>query len=136
MEKKLNVKLDVSNVVQSEHDTNFNICRERLKPFKSRSKIWRDYSVNAALSFTDLSLDFVYLDARHDYRSVAMDVRVWWPKVKRGGILAGHDYKNSFVRKNLVEVKTAVDNFALEYGLEVLSTTEDNLPSWYIIKAA
>ncbi len=61
------------------------------------------------------------------------DLTAWYPKIKCGGILAGHDYKNSFVRKNLVEVKRAVDKFC--YGREkVHKTLDDSLPSWYIQK--
>jgi hypothetical protein len=132
--EQVGVKLDVSNCTQSEHNENLAICRERLKPFKSRSTILREYSVPASARFIANSLDFVYIDARHDYRSVSEDLRAWWPKVAVGGVFSGHDYKNSFVRGNLVEVKRAVDNFAYEFGLVVNTTTDDNLPTWYIIK--
>jgi hypothetical protein len=40
----------------------------------------------------DASLDYVYVDARHDYCGVKEDLEAWWPKLRRGGILAGHDY--------------------------------------------
>ena len=127
------VKLDVSNLTQVQYDINFMICKERLRSFGPRSKMLRMFSVDAAKTFADKSLDFVYLDARHDYRSVDEDLRTWWPKMKPNGMFAGHDYKDSFVRNNLVEVKRAVDNFAYEFGLKVNSTSDDNLPSWYII---
>lgn len=133
--EQVKAKLDVSNVAQIDHNINLMICKERLRGFGNRSNIMRMFSVEAAKKFGDTDLDFVYLDARHDYRSVDEDLRAWWPKVKRGGILSGHDYKNSFVRNNLVEVKRAVDNFCFEHGLGLpKTTTEDNLPSWYIIK--
>lgn len=48
-------------------------------------------SVEAARDFADESLDFVMIDASHDFRSVRADVRAWYPKVKRGGLLAGDD---------------------------------------------
>lgn len=127
------VRLDVSNADQLEQNENFALCRERLREFKLRSCIIRKTSVDAAKIVSD-ELDFVYLDARHDYRSVMEDLKTWWPKIKGGGMLAGHDYKNSFVRKNLVEVKRAVDNFAFELGLTVNVTTDDNLPTWYVFK--
>jgi len=38
------------------------------------------------------SLDFVFLDAAHDYENVKNDIKMWRNKVKEGGILAGHDY--------------------------------------------
>lgn len=49
-------------------------------------------SVEAAKQFEDRSLDFVYIDARHDYKNVLADIRAWHPKVKIGGWITGHDY--------------------------------------------
>lgn len=49
-------------------------------------------SIEAASSFEDGSLDFVYIDADHRYESVKRDIKAWLPKVRKGGILAGHDY--------------------------------------------
>lgn len=37
-------------------------------------------------------LDFVYLDGDHSYEAVKADIRAWWPLIKSGGILAGHDW--------------------------------------------
>jgi hypothetical protein len=42
--------------------------------------------------FADDSLDFVYIDACHRYKKVKQDILAWLPKVKNGGVLAGHDY--------------------------------------------
>ncbi|HKG61482.1 MAG TPA: class I SAM-dependent methyltransferase [Pyrinomonadaceae bacterium] len=49
-------------------------------------------SVSAARLFSDSSLDWVHLDARHDYASVKADIEAWLPKVKAGGWLSGDDY--------------------------------------------
>lgn len=40
----------------------------------------------------DRSLDFVYIDANHDYLSVMNDIDFWLPKVKMGGAIGGHDF--------------------------------------------
>lgn len=48
-------------------------------------------SVEAASRYADASLDFVWIDASHDTQSVHDDLEAWYPKVKPGGILAGHD---------------------------------------------
>lgn len=42
--------------------------------------------------FPDNSFDFIYVDARHDYLGVLEDLSKWWPKLRVGGIMAGHDY--------------------------------------------
>ena len=49
-------------------------------------------SVRASRLFTDESVAWVHLDARHDYVSVCEDIDAWRPKVRRGGWLTGDDY--------------------------------------------
>jgi len=52
----------------------------------------RKPSIEAANQFQDHSLDFVFIDASHEYEDVKNDIKAWLPKVKKNGILAGHDY--------------------------------------------
>jgi predicted O-methyltransferase YrrM len=49
-------------------------------------------SEDAVKSFDDETFDVVYIDADHSYESVKRDIASWRPKVKRGGVLCGHDY--------------------------------------------
>jgi hypothetical protein len=49
-------------------------------------------STATAARFADESLDFVYIDACHEYRKVKSDIRAWRAKVRSGGLLAGHDF--------------------------------------------
>jgi hypothetical protein len=49
-------------------------------------------SLDAALDIPDESLDFVYIDANHSEPYVSQDINAWTPKVRKGGIVAGHDY--------------------------------------------
>jgi len=60
--------------------------------------------VIASKLYTDNSIDFIYIDASHDYENVKNDLIHWYPKVKIGGVIAGHDYYRE-------EVKRAVDEF-------------------------
>jgi glycosyltransferase involved in cell wall biosynthesis len=60
----------------------------------------------AADLFADDSIDFAFIDAAHDYHNVRTDLQAWWPKVRPGGMLAGHDYTNSHP-----DVICAVDAF-------------------------
>lgn len=66
-------------------------------------------SLKAASLFLPEALDFCFIDADHSYESVMADLRAWWPKVKPGGTLAGHDYRGS--APWLVGVTPAVHEF-------------------------
>lgn len=59
-----------------------------------RAKIIRKSSLEAAKDFEDGSLDFVFIDADHTYDATKADIAAWGPKVKKGGLLCGHDYEN------------------------------------------
>jgi hypothetical protein len=63
-------------------------------------------SLAASRLFGDASVDWVHLDARHDYGSVKADIQAWLPKVKRGGWLSGDDYD----QLKWPEVVTAVND--------------------------
>lgn len=52
----------------------------------------RTTSLEGAKLYADKSLDFVLIDAAHDYDNVKADILAWMPKVKDGGILAGDDW--------------------------------------------
>ncbi len=64
----------------------------------------RGLSSEVVNQFEDESLDVVFIDLTHTYESVKQDIKLWLPKVKKGGILAGHDYENDWP-----EVVKAVD---------------------------
>lgn len=52
-------------------------------------------TVDAAKLFADESLYFVFCDASHAYEPVLLDIKSWYPKVCRGGLMGGHDYEAS-----------------------------------------
>lgn len=54
--------------------------------------VLRGESVDIAKQVQDLSLDWVYLDADHERKAVEADLAAWYPKVRPGGLVAGHDY--------------------------------------------
>lgn len=66
-------------------------------------------SIKASAYFSNETLDMVYLDGNHTYEAVLEDIRYWYPKVKLGGFLAGHDYKWAGVKKAILNSKLIVE---------------------------
>lgn len=66
------------------------ICN--MKPLEEYYFPLKISSVEASKKFKDNSLDFVFIDGSHEYEDVKQDILTWLPKVKDGGILAGHDF--------------------------------------------
>ena len=106
----------------------------KAKTYGTRAQVRRMTSVEAAPLFDDGFLDFVYIDANHMYDSVMNDLTVWWPKVRRGGLMAGHDYLQGMFDGVDYGVKKAVDIFASSIRHEVGVTMEESYPSWWIQK--
>jgi predicted O-methyltransferase YrrM len=128
---------DRTNVAQGEQELRYRETCGRLAQFGERSQVWRMKSREAAARIEDESLDFVYIDARHDEASVTEDLCLWWPKVRPGGVVAGHDYLDGARKGTLFGVKTAVDRFLAARGLAVaMVTADDKHPSWLAFKPA
>jgi len=77
-------------------------------------------SVEVSHLVKDESLDFVFLDANHFYKSVLADLNSWYSKIRTDGLMCGHDYNAKREREGgYWGVKKAVDEFAEMYGYKV-----------------
>lgn len=128
--------------------------------FEDRALMLRMKSNQASQLFADNSLDFVYIDANHKYEYVKNDIELWYPKIRKGGMLSGHDYihqlnwneppfaengkdkhiylwnnsdKDDIQYAGLFGVYPAVNEFANKNNYVVLHTDEW-LSSWYFFK--
>lgn len=70
----------------------YEIFKDNMRSLENYYSDLRMPSLQAAKLFEDDSLDFVFIDGSHEYVDVKNDINAWLPKVKMGGILAGHDY--------------------------------------------
>jgi len=88
---------------------------ELLQPHGARYHFKRDFSVRAANTIPYSSLDWIFIDASHDEKSVAEDLEAWFPKMKRPSLFMGHDYG----APGHDGVKLAVDKFLSRHGLKL-----------------
>ncbi len=116
------------HVTQEKLDAFYEETKERLKSFNC--EIIRKFGSEAVKDFEDESLDFVYLDANHNYESIKEDIELWKPKVRYGGILAGHDYVHIPRREGIYGVIKAVDELLPDRKI----WAGDKSPSWSWIK--
>ena len=83
----------ISDDNETHQNSRYQEALKNLKPFGSRVVILRADSFNASQLFAQASVSFVYVDADHSYVGAMQDMCFWWPKIRHGGVLAGHDYE-------------------------------------------
>ena len=88
---------------------------ETMKPYTNYEFIQK-ISMDAINDFEDESIDFVYIDANHEYNFVMEDIIGWTKKVKKGGIICGHDYKRGSSHRHM-RVVEAVNDYIKTTGL-------------------
>lgn len=119
-------------------------CYERMK---GRNCVMIEkFSEYGIKDVEDNSLDFVYLDADHSYDFVMQDIILWGRKLRKGGIMSGHDYyvdKKKLDRR--VKVTQAINDYTNVHGIKFYITSENHLadrtrlngdyyPSWFWVK--
>lgn len=127
---------------QKTFDRCFNDTKARLAPYPNYT-IVRKTSEEALKDFKDGSLDFVYIDANHDFPNFIFDLHHWSKKVKVGGIVSGHDYAIYSYKKHN-HVKRALEAYARSYRMIPLfivgayedhnGLIRDKYRSWFWVK--
>lgn len=143
---------DFANVNNKIQDNNYHSTLNSLDSWKEKIHVCRNYTSVCVNSYDDEYFDFIYVDARHDFKGVYDDMVAYWPKLKVGGILAGHDYVtqgdgpaqggqdwtinyDGTKDHTGTVVKGAVDKFAGENCRQVtVSYGEDSFWSWAMRK--
>lgn len=101
---------------------------EALRPFPHQ--MMKSTSVEAARQMADRSLDFAYIDGNHLREHVIADLKAWAPKVKTGGVLAGHDYRLKSP-KPFIQVVEAVNAYTEDHQISPWFVfAADKSPSW------
>ena len=102
------------HVSQEKLDGFYRDTLQRVAPYNC--EIIRDWSVEAAKKFSDHSLDFVFIDANHRLEEVINDIVAWEKKIRPGGIISGHDYRQ-FKRQTYSHVVEALGAYTYAYRI-------------------
>lgn len=98
-------------------------------------KICKGFSKDWAAQFEDEYFDWIYLDADHSKKAVLEDLNCWYPKLKKGGAISGHDFlPNPYEVTHYFGVDEAVKEFFGEEVQNVHLTNEQYYKSWVYFK--
>tara|TARA_B100000927_G_scaffold99332_1_gene80318 strand:+ start:3148 stop:3774 length:627 start_codon:yes stop_codon:yes gene_type:complete len=106
----------------------FNIVKNRFydQLKKDEVKIFRDDSISVVSNFNDNFFDWIYIDTDHSFNTTYKELITWKSKVKRNGIISGHDYMMGNWKKTYrYGVIEAVHKFCVEYSWEMVFLTID-----------
>ena len=101
----------LTRVPQKQMDHSFDVFTRDTKQYKDIIVLLKMFSSEAVKYIEDGSLDFLFIDGNHSYESVKEDIKLYLPKVKKGGLISGHDYG-----LQLSGVKEAVQESFLEFN--------------------
>ena len=130
---------------QDKANSRYEKSKRRLAKYPNVTLI-KEKSMDALGKFENESIDFVYIDGNHQFRYIADDIYEWWKKVKKGGVICGHDYAyfKSMSPCGGCQVREVVDAYALSFRTDfwVLGNrkrkkptdTRDHYRSWMFIK--
>lgn len=100
--------IDQCSVIVDEYYKNLRCLKKDVRHINKKS-------CDAVIDICDDSIDILYIDGGHTHDIVKRDLLDYYPKVKHGGVIGGHDYHDI----NHPDVKLAVDEFCEEFGLNV-----------------
>jgi hypothetical protein len=113
---------------QQKQDANYQTTCNRLKDYNAT--ILKKTSAQALADIADGSLDFVYIDGLHTFDSVMFDLIKWSAKVRKGGMIAGHDYYE-FYRYGVIE---AVNAYTRAHRVDAWYLTRELRATYFWVK--
>lgn len=116
-----------NNIIHMNLADHYNVLLAKYKNIP-KVRIIKSNTFEFLNSLDDYYLDLVYIDADHSYNAVKSDLELSLKKVKKNGMILGHDYTNS----KFPEVVKAVDEFCLEHSLKIDFLTKDGCPTFGI----
>jgi predicted O-methyltransferase YrrM len=101
---------DVAKLFNDNAENALNrLCRvvtnNLTEEFQNRFRLIRESSTQASIQFEDHQVDFIFIDGNHQKNSIKADLKVWWPKIKVGGVLVCDDYRWPSVAETIKKFK-------------------------------
>ena len=103
-------------------------AKKLLEPFKKNIK-WIKKKSEDFVTEIKTNIDFVYVDGNHDYQFVKKDIELYYPIIKSGGMMGGHDFYNGYAQTHNQVVK-AVTEFAISKDIQLYVEQ----PDWWFYK--
>ncbi|KKT72729.1 MAG: hypothetical protein UW68_C0027G0015 [Candidatus Collierbacteria bacterium GW2011_GWB1_44_6] len=119
---------------QERYNRIYNQAVERLAPYNCHLvKKWSEDAVN---DFEDESLDFIFIDGNHDFEHCTKDIENWSKKVRKGGIISGHDFFSCRENNLIIQVEEAVTGWTKEHAINpwFVLTKDTKSPTWMWVK--
>ena len=99
-----------------------------LEPFEEKVQ-WVKKMSDDAVKVIHEPLDFVYVDGNHDYEFIKNDIENYFPLLKKGGVMGGHDFYNGFAKTHN-GVINAVTQFSVSKNIQLFVEQ----PDWWLYK--
>jgi len=114
----------MANRLQKIGNIQLKEATKRLSKYRNKTVFIRKYSDEAINDIPD-NVDFVYIDANHDYSYVKKDIELYYKKIKKGGVIGGHDFST-----DTPGVCKAILEFVDKNNLKLMGADRD----WWFIK--
>jgi hypothetical protein len=120
---------DGNNIVWTSLESEY----ENLKKTYSDNKVvtlHKGYSQDILETFPNEYFDYIYIDGDHSYEGVKKDLIISFKKIKKDGLICGHDYSKAM----FPGVVRAIDEFCNQENYEMKYLTKDGCPSFCLTK--
>lgn len=112
--------------LNTDNNDSYTAFMNKVEPYSDRYIHHKKISDEAVNYFEDESMDFIFIDGLHTYEQVLKDCINYYPKLKKGGLFCGHDFRA------IAGVNKAVNEFALSISIDTINIMKQDV--WYWTK--
>jgi predicted O-methyltransferase YrrM len=117
---------------EGKYESHYENAKKRLAPYNCT--LIKATSMEAVKQFKEGDLDFVYIDANHDYDHVKEDLEAWSKIVRKDGIVSGHDYGHYKYKDKYLGSKRAIDEYVDKHNRELFLVNRNYQTTWFFVQ--